>query len=385
MIGSWLSPPRVRIDANLAWLLRAAFAQVPPDEPPESADAALELARSFELSGRVASRQRDASGPPRNGFERALDSDYHTNLAVDTQLRQGLEEVAEIATRHSIPLIALKFAALTQIGALRAGSRVASDLDLLVPADSAPRLATALLNLGFSKSGSREHSHQLEALVGPYGAVVELHVHIPGVHVTAGGFATASDLLDSGLVVKAANSSILVPVPPLLAAHALAHGLLQNRATPQSYSLLRMLADIVDLRRIQETDLLASAEAYLAPPLSGIGAATERLCSALCNGVSLNTELDGEAEKLLLWHCLAARLDSAYVHRLRASGFADQLRTRHGLVAVARYVKGALFPPQRELDAIYGQLPSRAARLRRRWTRPFDVTLRAARHWLRSR
>ena len=385
MTDSWLSPPRVSIDQNLAWLLRAAFARVPPNEPPENANEALELARAFEISGRIASRQRLAHGPARNGFELALDSDYHTNLAVDAQLRQALEQVAEVATRHSIPLIALKFAAMRQAGVLRPGSRVASDLDLLVPADLAPRLARALLDLGFSKSGSREHSHQLEALVGPYGAVVELHVHIPGVHVTERGFATASDLLDSGLVVSAADSPILTPVPALLAAHALAHGLVQNRSTPQSYSLLRMLGDVVDLRMIQGSDVAASAEAYLAPPLSGIGKPTDRLCSALYDGLSPNVELESGPETLLLRHCLAARLDSAYVHRLRASGVAEQLRMHRSFSAFARYVRGALFPSQSELDAIYGEFPSPTARLKRRWTRPLDVSLRAARHWLRSR
>ncbi len=381
----WLSPPVVQIDASLAWVLRAAFAADLPDSLPEHPKRALHLARKLEVSARIAARLLPIGRSASSLFERELDLDFRTNIAVDALLSQGLEDVLRVASLHSTPVVALKYAALRLGKITQPGTRVAADLDLLVPAAAASSLAEALLTIGFRRTGTRSHAHQLEALVGPYGAVVELHLHIPGVQVANGGFATVRDLFDAQMVAPAEGACASLPTPALLAAHALAHGLLQNRATPQSYSLLRMLSDLADLRRRQPEGLLSSAARHLSPPIAGLCVAAEDLSVKLSRGVFEGSSFDSTPAQQLLSHCLGARLDAEYSRRLRSAGFANLLRNYPTAPELLRFLKGSLVPPEPELDAIYGPATSKFARLRRRWRRPFDLTLRAARHWARTR
>jgi hypothetical protein len=380
--GSWLSPPAVALDANLVWLLRAAFADDVESPHPEDSQAVLELARRLEISGRIAERSTPERLSRLGALGQGLEADRLTNLAVESQLGQALAEVTGVAERHSIPAVGLKYAALKLARVIRPGSRVVGDLDLLVPVAAAYRLSKALQGSGFSKAGTRSHAHQLEALVGPYGAVVELHVHIPGVRIEAARLATADDLMENALVLPAEGTTLLVPSAPVLVAHAIAHGLLQNRTTPQSYSLLRMVADILDLRALYGPGLLPAAARFV-PSLSQRGEAIEGLCLALSRGLASGPGFEGTEQQVLLWHCLAARLDKEYGERLRASGAREALGG--SLRDLAAYLGGALFPTEHELDAIYGPVPSTVARLRRRWFRPVDLALRAARRWSRSR
>ena len=383
--GQWPSPPPVAIDSSLAWVLHAAFASAFDGAIASKPRTVLRLARGFEVSGRIADRLQGGAREPLTDLVRELDADYFTNLAVEALLGEALGQVADIAARRSIPTIALKYSALKLGRFVRPGTRVVGDLDVLVPGAAARELSQALLQAGFSRSGTRSHAHQLEALVSAHGAVVELHTHIPGVHVVADRASTADDLLDADLTLPVLGSYLLQPRPSLLAAHALAHGLQQNRSTPQSYSLLRMLGDLLDLRRLAPNAPLLESERYVSLPLRALCSTADRLCGSLEDGLFDGLDFDGTPQQTLLWHCLAAGLDSRYMAQLRASGFADKLRSGANARELLRYVSGALFPPQHELDAIYGPAQSKVVRLRRRLQRPFEVTLRAARHWTRWR
>lgn len=379
MIDERLAPPPVAVEGNLAWLLRFAFGESLEESSPPDPMQALQLARRTEISGRIAERLRRCKGLRLGVSSSEFEADYHTNLAVEALLGRALDSVSAVAARQAIPVVALKYAGLRLTGVITPGTRMAGDLDLLVSAEHAGPLWHALLDIGFSRTRTRSHSHQLEALVDPHGAVVELHLHMPGVCVVDERPATLGDLRTAGLINTAAGS-LLVPNPALLGAHAVAHALVQNWATPQTYSPLRMIADIADLRS-HESEVLSSAARFLTPKLGAACLALERLCVALASGMLGGSAVAGSSEQSLLWHCVAARCNEDYSDRLRASGLTQAISS--GPSALGRFLAGALFPAEHELEVLNGS--GKLDQIGSRWRRPFAITARAASRWSRLR
>lgn len=392
-----IPPPRGAWSDELNWVVSRACARTSDDRASAPGDpaSALAIARRLQLSGRIAARLgQDACRRELGQYGDACFEDYLTNVAVASALFRARSQVCTIAARVSVPIVWLKFAALSAGALIEAGSRVAGDIDLLVEEADSERLWRALRENGFKSCGTRAHPHQLEALVDSAGAVVEIHTHLPGVTVTAGRFARARDLRRAGLVreLVAAPLRLEIPSPAILAAHALAHGLLQNAATPQSYSPWRMLGDAIDLRR-HRAGALAEAEKWLDQRLGpDLALVVEQLCEALENGLAerllcgapaeVPLVVDSEAG-LLLRHCLAARLDEDYSESLRALGLSYVLE-EGGLWRVrGRRVLAALLPAPAELDALYGAAPSRLERARQRVKRPFDLAARSLSRWRR--
>jgi hypothetical protein len=379
-----LKPPHLAVDADLAWLLRLAFSDVMGDPRPADPARALQLARATQLSGRVAKRlmlSRDELSSAALAAE--LDQDFYANIANEALLSHARDKVAELGDRLGIPIIAVKFAGLQLAGVVAPGTRSVSDVDVLLPKAQARRFWRALLDVGFVRTGTSEYSHQLEALVDPYGAVIDLHLHLPGVSVETGSFASADQLLARGLIDRT-RGALLVPDHAVLAAHAIAHALVQNRSTPQTYSPLRMVSDLMDLRRVAP-GVVSSAARYLAPELAATCGALERLCAALSRGAFVGPGFDGTSEQTVLWHCIAARLDFGYSERLRAAGLTNKFRDGSSVREIARYIVDLLYPAEPALEVLYGPAAGRLGRLRRRLLRPVDLAARAARRWNRSR
>lgn len=378
-----LNPPRVEFDSDLAWLLRAAFG-TQNGGPPQDEERALKLARSLQVSGRIG-RQRELSRntPARGRLRSELSADYYANVAIESLLIRAQSEIARHGERLGVRVIPLKFAGLRAARISAPGSRQVSDLDLLVPKSSARFFWSALVDAGYRRSKTREYAHQLETLSDPNGAVIDLHVHIPGVFVQPRNFATADELIERALVAPTPGA-IDTPNHAILAAHAIAHGLLQNRSTPQTHSPLRMIADLMDLRRVEPT-VLDLAKGHLASALATTCDTLERLCSALSDGGFISPGFDGSPEQKLLWHCVAARLDFNYSERLRAAGLANKIRDGASLSELASYVATLLYPGEPELEVLYGPAVGGAARMRRRMLRPLDLVARAAQRWSRSR
>jgi hypothetical protein len=296
---------------------------------------------------------------------------------------QAQQRLAELAERLRMPIIAVKFGGLRLGGFISVGSRVVADLDVLLPEAMGRRFWRALLASGFQRTYTREYPHQLEALVDPYGAAIDLHVHLPGVVVERGGFATAEQLLARGLV-RRVDGTMLVPSAGVLAAHAIAHALVQNRSTPQTYSPMRFVSDVMDLRRL-EPQIVRLGASYLAPALGPTCDNLERLCTRLAEGEFDGPSFDGTSEQTLLWHCLAARLDFDYAERLRAGGLTHKFRDGSSPRQIVRYIADLLYPAEVALDLLYGPVSGRWARLRRRVLRPLDLVVRAGRRSIRSR
>jgi len=377
------TPPRVPIDADLAWLLRAAFASDASPTLPHRPEQALQIARATQLAGRVAARLGTWRGGSSLGaLAQDFSEDYYANIAKETLLMQAQQRIAELAERLEIPLIAVKFGGLRLARVISPGARVVSDLDILLPKARARDFWHALLAAGFLRTNTHEYSHQLEALIDAYGAVIDLHIHLPGV-VVQGGFATADQLIAHGLVTRMPGG-IFAPSAGVLAAHAIVHALVQNRSTPQTYSPLRMLSDVMDLRHI-DSRVVHNAMSYLAPELGTTCETLERLCASLAEGAFDTPSFDGTSEQTLLWHCLAARVDFDYAERLRAAGLANKFRDGSSATEIARYIADLLYPSESALDFLYGPAAGTFGRVRRRMFRPLDLAIRAVRRSVRIR
>jgi hypothetical protein len=180
------------------------------------------------------------------------------------------------------------------------------------------------------------------------------------------------------------RGGILAPSAGVLAAHAIVHALVQNRSTPQTYSPLRMLSDVMDLRRI-DSRVVHNAMSYLAPELGTTCETLERLCASMAEGAFDGSGFDGTSEQALLWHCLAARLDFDYAERLRAAGLANKFRDGSSATEIARYIADLLYPAESALDFLYGPAAGTFGRVRRRLFRPLDLAIRAVRRSVRIR
>lgn len=375
---SSLQPPSPDWSNALDWVLRRGFCpQVEVMDAPEGA-LALRLSRSFEVSGRIAQNLGpegcrrelgDAAGT-------ALHEDLLTNVAVTAALQEATKRVAQTAQRHGVELILLKFAALNARGLLRPGTRSAGDVDVLVPLEQAEGLWRALQSdAGFARFGARAYDHQLEPLASTVGSVVEVHTKLPGVVGASGRYARFDDVSSQADVVAGGDSVDRVRAPSLdvMAAQALAHGLLQNLGAPQSYSPFRMLGDLIDLRRADHT-ILTRAGRLLDERLGlGVAEEAETLCELLSSGCWSRNQLE---ELKLFRHCLAARLNPTYAGTLRRRGWFVMLSEEPPLLAWANKVRWLVFPSRAELDSIYGSSQDPWARLEARLRRPIDVVAR---------
>lgn len=246
-----------------------------------------------------------------------LREQYVATVARGALLDHALNEVLVRAKAANVACILLKYAALNRLGVLRAGSRVASDLDILVPTADARRFHARLRSDGYRDLGLPESSHQLAALQSPSGILIELHLHVPLLTLApAQPFARADDLLSAGLTVASDNA--LLPGVAVLAAHAIAHGLMQHAQVPQVCSPLKTFADLADLQLLDPA-VFERARGYLirtmtAEDLDSVGT----LACALRKG-DLPAAMKG-GSGVILRHALASQLDRRYAAWLRLGG-----------------------------------------------------------------
>jgi hypothetical protein len=370
--------------AGLGGGMEAGFAAVEPLQ-------ALELCRRFEVSSRVAARQGRARLAAELGGAAA--EEFARDQAVDAggglRLVALAERVTAVAARLGLTPILLKFAALELGGALAAGSRAACDLDVLVPAGRAGELQEALAAGGFRASPLPPYEHQLAALESPEG-IVEVHRMLLGVRVAGKRSATAEDLAREELLLPLAalGGRAAAPVPAVAAAHALVHGIAQHGWTPHAYSLLRMVADLLDLGFAGPggEELARRAAAWIARDVSRVEVeAARRLCAALAAGDGLEGWEESRApEAVLLRHALTGRLDPGYERALRLALFRRRPSDAPEAARLVRAIAATLWLSRAQVDAIYGPPRSRLGYLGRQLGRPLDLIARALRGRLRT-
>jgi hypothetical protein len=379
-------PPRLAIPPEIRWMLLRAFGPVGASFPdPVEPAAALEKARRFEVAARIAARQGRERLASELGAEAAtgFGRERATAVAVGMRLMATARRVAEQAAPLGVPIAFLKFTALEGSGLLAAGSREACDVDALVPEDRAGDLWDALVAAGCSASNLPEAEHQLPALADPAGSAVEIHRLLPGVRLAGGSSATYEALERGGWLVPLPDfpERCFAPSAEVQAAHVLVHGLGQHGYWPASYSLLKMVADLIDLGPLTDRALGWVAQDIPAEE----GAAVRRLCTRLLAGDDLFAGGD-TPEETLLRHILAGRLDADYERSLRLGLFRSQPSDRPPTARLARSVLGTVFLSNAQIDAIYGPPRHRLGYLGRRLARPFDLLLRLGRYgvkWVR--
>ena len=385
-------PPPLAISPEVRWMLLRAFgpAGAPFPEAVEPA-AALALARRFEVSARIAARRGRQRLAAELGEAAAAGfaGDRTRAAAGGMRLMEEVRRVAGVAADLGMPLACLKFAALEGTGLLAAGSRGACDVDLLAPGERAGELWQALLAAGFRSSGVPEAEHQLPALTGPRGGVVEIHRHLPGVRLDGAASASFAALDRAGLLRPLPDlpGRCAAPLPEVLAAHVLVHGLGQHGYWPSSYSLLTMVADLLDLDEVEPGVLGDRAAAWVARDVSAAEAAAAR---GMIGRLAAGEDPAGwhGPEEELLRHILAGRLDPEYAGALRLGLFRPQPSERSRPVQLARAVLGAVFLSDAQIDAVYGPPRNRLGYLGRRLARPFDLLRRLGSYgarWARLR
>lgn len=391
-------PPPLRLTPELRWVLIRAFGPPARAAPPADGAAALAAARRLALAARIGAvhgRQALATEvgvEAAEGFHRSRIAAGFSELTVVALMR----ELAEVAAALELPLALVKFAALHVAGAITPGSRSAADLDALVPAAGADRLASALRERGFEPRPLWGQEHHVPTLFHPDRGAVELHLHLPGVSAPGtpepwrdGQFAGYRELATAGVLRSAPGlaGAVSIPTAEVLAAHALAHGIAQHGWAPAAYPPMRMLADLIDLGATGPAggDLIAGAERWLTSSVSAEEAAAARtLCIALTAGdLDALAELDGAAR--LLAHVVAGAFRDDYRRALKLHGTLSGLGERPSLRSALSRVREAVFLSRRQIDAIYGPTGSSLGYLRRRLLRPLDLAVRLLRYSVADR
>lgn len=373
-------PPSLAIPAEVRWMLLRAFGPAGAPFPgPVDPAGVLAMARRFEVSARIAARQGRERLAAELGAEaaEAFVRERRSAAAVGLRLQAAARRVAEVAVPLDLPLAFLKFMALETTGVLAAGSRDACDVDVLAPEDRAGELWQALVAAGWRGSGLPDAEHQLPALKDPEGGVVEVHRLLPGVRLAGSASATFAVLDRQGLLAPLPldwPGRSVAPAPEVQAAHVLVHGLGQHGYWPASYSLLRMMADLIDLDALTDR-----AVAWVEKDVSAAEAEAVR---ALCTTLAAGKNPEGN-EEILLRHMLAGRLDPDYEKSLRLGLFQAQPTDRSRPVQLVRAILGAVFLADAQIDALYGRPRTRLGYFGRRLARPFDLLLRLGRYSLR--
>ncbi len=335
-------------------LLRAFGPPGKPRPRPFDASRLWDSARALDLSARIAARFGDealrgeigeAADPFLRDARRCADESIVQSLAA--------QDVAVAARFLSIPLVYLKFQALVAGGFASGGARGTSDVDVLVPQGEAERLRRALLGRGYHASGSPAYEHQTSALVHPYGVSVDIHRKLLGVRVTGSRSADARALIDRGLCAPLAGTpgEPFLPVPSVLIAHALAHGIAQNGLSPDAYPLLRMISDLIDLGFPGAPTESASWVGWLCRDVSAREVtAVGRLAACLLSGE--DPEAAGADALAFLLHVAAAAADPSYSRSLALKRLLREPTDHSRLGKLARSAGRALFPPREALRRI---------------------------------
>lgn len=381
------SPPRVEASAALRWVLLRAFG--PADAETPAAEGVFELASRLSLASRIGSRHRGPRLGAEAGAEAARDFENEFRAVVAASLRFGLvaRDLATASEELGTPIAFLKGVGLELAGVLEPGARQAGDLDVLVPKEQAAAFQTALLARGYRAGAASAYEHQLPALVHPCGAMVEVHRMMLGVRLAARGHSAAlEDLRAARLLNRLGDlpGQAFVPVPEVLAAHALVHGLVQHGYAPHAYPLLRVFADLVDLGLgVANGAARSRVETWLSRELHAgeVGAAArlaERLRAGDLRPLEADPRRDGEAA--LLHHALAGVLDERYGESLRFRMLTRPLTDRPGAAGAMGSLLGALAPGRGELEHLYGRPGGRWGLLGWRLWRPVDLLGRALRY-----
>lgn len=382
-------PVGVEVTPGIAWVLGRAFGPVgEPWEGPFDAGAAVDLAGRLGLLSRLADRSGPALlradlGP--GAADEALAA-YRSEAVAATRLLALSRLVCRVAADAGVRVVPLKFAALCLAGTVSPASRPAVDVDILVADEDAARLAAALATEGFTVTDGPAYDHQHPPIHHPRGGMLELHRTIPGVRLSPGSPEVGlKGLLDAGLACEAGHAGeALVPVPKVLVAHALAHGIYQHGLEPAAYPPLRMLADLADMAAAAgpgADSLLESALPFVAAEVAeedarAAWALPGRLVREGASAVLAEAASPGAR---LLGHFLRGALDPEYARSLKIRSISTLPSDRRGALGLLRQAWHAVALGPSQTRRLYGAR-TKGAHAAALLLRPFHLAGKLARY-----
>lgn len=368
-------------------VLRSAFgaveasAAVVPDP-----DAFIEMASRTGLLPRIVHRlgpERLSSRLGSRGARRALQS-YRGSALASARLVSLARLVGRVAAEAGIRVVALKHVALCLSGVASAAARGAVDADLLVAGEDASRLVDALVRTGLHTSNGPSNDHQLSPLYHAQGGMLELHRKVPGVRPSVGERELGLEALvrlDLAVPADAATPFLLVPRPPVLLAHALAHALYQHGPEPGAYAPFKLLADSADLRAASGDGLLSEALPLVAAEVNAddARAAWELPVLLGASGVEAVFAYPESPEARLLAHFVRGAFEPAYAQSLKLRSVATPRAGRGPVSGLLRNAWNALAIGPAQAHALYGA-DTRAKYLLALALRPFHLAVKLVRY-----
>ena len=262
------------------------------------------------------------------------------------------------------------------------GLRDACDIDVLLSVHDAPRLHSTLKDRGFREKTPTHPQFHYPMLIDDSGGAVEIHTSLP--HVRFGSNereVTFDQLVETNRVTSAADLSdrAHVPIPEVLLAHAIGHGIAQHGFLPQSYPLFRLVADAIDLDIVGNRERMAQALSWVQPDVSKQEVlALQKLATLLTMGSVETAWMDNGPVGRVLRHMVYGSLDDRYcsglkvyqaLHVLLTAGFSEFLR---------EYGHATFALPDEDVSRIYGAAAhGREAHFKS--MRPLDVLARVLR------
>ncbi|MGB5878655.1 MAG: nucleotidyltransferase family protein [Thermoanaerobaculia bacterium] len=319
-------PPSVEIPTAVRWALGRAFAG-PDWRPPTKVDpqAALSWATLLGVEARIAFRSspEELARELQGDAAQQLFRSRHQSVARGMQIQDLLERVAICRAELSLPLVALKGVALLESGVTAPGARTIGNVEVLVPAGQAKRLARRLLEEGLQASVKTSGHFQMPPLSHPTLGMLQISHEIPGLSAHGSGNATADDLIRCGLCQESPRlGGVKLPTNKVMAAHAVTHALAQHAKTPREYPPTRILGDLFDLAADEGEEIgsfLLSCGRYIRRSISKRELqAVADLCRHLAQGSPDALRGDSGA---LIRHVVAGCRDSKYRRSLGRSVF----------------------------------------------------------------
>jgi hypothetical protein len=234
---------------------RVAIGDVPESEWPKLISLASANLALSHLATTVAEVLRGGASPLPHDVADYFSAVLHLGETRAKAVREQLGDIVLALNRAGVTPLLLKGAAYELLGLYaRAGTRLFTDLDLLVPLDQISRAASALTELGYrADSGANvalgEHHHHLPGMTKE-GALAAIELHREPLRWQAQGLLPGDQLLaDARRVPVAGRGEVLIPSPTHLVFHNILHSQVSSYRHWKGDFMLKDAIDLVALER----------------------------------------------------------------------------------------------------------------------------------------
>jgi len=357
--------PSVEISPEMGWAFNHAFADEPRSSGAEYLpEVSVDHAFRFGLAARIGARCEWSRLVSQLGEKAAneLIAVHKQSVVSELRHRSVIRMIQQVSERLGIQAVFIKGAALFIDNTSILGSRLTTDVDVLVAASEAGGLQNVLIARGWIEAAdTEEKEHQLQTLHHPSGAMIEVHCAFRGVHSdsTQRGL-SLKDVCDLGLTrtVVVEDLSMTIPCREVLIANALVHGIAQHGYLPLTYPLTQMIADVQDLGVSDEREAAFWKTGF---PLISKNISRAEVASVfdLAQRLSLGEplveiECSQTAAGRLLRHVIAGLTDSRYRDSLVFRSVLDPLPTTSRAAAQMTSIRHVIWPNRKGMADRFG-------------------------------